>query len=142
QIGYESLALDYFREALFADLADIHANTTDGVHIASAGGAWGALVFGFAGMTDSGVALRFTPSLPKGWDGFEFRITRHGSRMSVDVDREGCVVTVLSGPPVPVMDGDQQVHVDEGTSYRIPAMKLPPLEHDVGTAANSPADDD
>ena len=139
QIGYESLALDYFREALFADLADIHANTTDGVHIASAGGAWGALVFGFAGMTDNGLALRFTPSLPKGWDGFEFRITRHGSRMSVDVDRKGCVVTVLSGPPVPLVDGEHQVHVDEGTSYRIAAIRLPPSEPDVGAGGTSTA---
>jgi len=139
QIGYESLALDYFREALFADLADIHANTTDGVHIASAGGAWGALVFGFAGMIDNGLALRFTPSLPKGWDGFEFRITRHGSRMSVDVDRKGCVVSVLSGPPVPLVDGEHQVHVDEGTSYRIAAIRLPPSEPDVGAGGTSTA---
>ena len=63
QIGYDELAFDYFCEALYVDLADAHRNTADGVHIASAGGVWGALVFGFAGMYDNGVALRFAPSL-------------------------------------------------------------------------------
>ena len=125
QIGYESLALEYFREALFVDLADLHGNTTDGVHIASAGGAWGALVFGFAGLSDNGVALRFAPSLPSGWEGFVFRITRHGSRMRIDVDRDGCLVSVLSGPPVPLVDGDEHLLVDQGSSYRVAPVKLP-----------------
>ena len=66
QIGYDELAIDYFCEALYVDLADSHGNTADGVHIASAAGVWGALVFGFAGMYDNGVALRFAPSLPAG----------------------------------------------------------------------------
>ncbi len=126
QIGYESLALEYFREALFVDLADLHENTSDGVHIASAGGAWGVLVFGFAGMTDNGLALRFAPSLPSGWDGFEFRMVRHGSRLRVDVDREGCVVEVLSGHPVPVLVGDEQVLIEAGSSHRIAKVELRP----------------
>ncbi|MEJ7721661.1 MAG: glycosyl hydrolase family 65 protein [Ilumatobacteraceae bacterium] len=126
QIGYESLALEYFREALFVDLADLHENTTDGVHVASAGGAWGVLVFGFAGMTDNGLALRFAPSLPSGWDGFEFRMVRHGSRLRADVDREGCVVEVLSGHPVPVLVGDEQVLIKAGSSHRIAKVELRP----------------
>ena len=81
QIGYDELALDYFREALFVDLADTHGNTRDGVHIASAGGVWGTIVFGFAGLFDSGTSLRFTPRLPADWDGLTFRIERHGTRM-------------------------------------------------------------
>jgi alpha,alpha-trehalose phosphorylase len=120
QIGYDELALDYFREALYVDLADEHGNTADGVHIASAGGVWGSLVFGFAGMYDNGVALRFAPSLPTGWDGFSFRVARHGSRMRVDVDTEGCLVAVLDGPPVPLVDDDETVRVEAGESYRIP----------------------
>ena len=64
QIGYDDLAVDYFREALFVDLADTHGNTDDGVHVASCGGVWGTIVFGFAGLFDSGTALRFSPSLP------------------------------------------------------------------------------
>ena len=41
QIGYDELAVDYFREALFVDLADTHGNASDGVHVASCGGVVG-----------------------------------------------------------------------------------------------------
>ena len=64
QIGYDELAVEYFREALFVDLADTHGNASDGVHVASCGGVWGTIAFGFAGLFDSGTALRFSPSLP------------------------------------------------------------------------------
>ena len=57
QIGYDDLAVEYFREALFVDLADTHGNARDGVHVASAGGVWTTIVFGFAGLFDSGTAL-------------------------------------------------------------------------------------
>ena len=62
QIGYEELAVEYFREDLFVDLADTHGNASDGVHVASTGGVWGTIVFGFAGLFDHGTALRFTPT--------------------------------------------------------------------------------
>ena len=37
QIGYGDLAVQYFREAMFVDLADLHGNARDGVHVASTG---------------------------------------------------------------------------------------------------------
>ena len=58
---------DYFREALFVDLADLHGNTRDGVHVASTGGVWGTVAFGFAGMFETGTAMSFDPSLPTAW---------------------------------------------------------------------------
>ena len=64
QIGYGDLAVHYFREALFVDLADLHGNTRDGVHVASAGGVWGTVAFGFAGMYETGTAMSFDPRLP------------------------------------------------------------------------------
>ncbi|MDQ3468893.1 MAG: glycoside hydrolase family 65 protein [Actinomycetota bacterium] len=129
QIGYDDLAVEYFREALFVDLADTHGNAGDGVHVASAGGVWGTIAFGFAGLFDSGTALRFTPSLPSAWDGVTFRMQRHGSRMHVDLTHEGCTVTVVDGPPVPIdVSGDgayEVVTVQPGGSQFIPAVHLP-----------------
>ena len=54
EVGYHDLALRYFMAALFVDLADRHANTSDGVHVASTGGVWSALVSGFGGFRDLG----------------------------------------------------------------------------------------
>ena len=54
-------------QALYIDLLDLHGNTVDGLHIASAGGVWQALVHGFAGMRDHGGAMSFDPRLPDGW---------------------------------------------------------------------------
>src|SRR5699024_11204539 len=50
EVGHQQAAQDYFRAGLFVDLANLHRNTADGVHIASAGGVWNALVHGFGGM--------------------------------------------------------------------------------------------
>ena len=50
EVGYAELALRYFYQAMFVDLADIHGNASDGVHVASTGGVWSALVYGFGGL--------------------------------------------------------------------------------------------
>ena len=52
EVGYRELALRYFYNALFVDLADLHGNTSDGVHVASTGGVWNILAYGFGGMRD------------------------------------------------------------------------------------------
>ena len=63
EVGHQEAALDYFRAGLFVDLGNLHGNTSDGVHIASAGGVWNALVHGFGGMRhDSGRILRPAPA--------------------------------------------------------------------------------
>ncbi len=130
QIGYDDLAVTYFRETLFVDLADTHGNANDGVHVASAGGAWGTIAFGFAGLFDSGTALQFTPSLPAVWEGVRFRMQRHGARMVVELDGEGCTVTALDGPPIPLHVEDEDgtvrtVQLEAGASQRIPRLRLP-----------------
>ena len=64
EVGYQDLALEYFRESAFVDLGDLHSNASYGVHVASAGGVWTALVAGFGGMRDHRGALSFDPRLP------------------------------------------------------------------------------
>jgi alpha,alpha-trehalose phosphorylase len=119
QIGYDELAFEYFREALFVDLADTHGNTCDGVHIASAGGVWGTIAFGFAGLYDSGTSLRFTPRLPASWQRLRFRVQRHGARMVIELDRQGCAVTLLDGNPVPLDVNGVLVELEVGATQRI-----------------------
>lgn len=101
-VGHQDLAWDYFRQALYLDLADSHANTSDGVHIANTGGVWAAIVHGFAGLVDNGEYLVFEPRLPQAWEEVTFRLMRHGGRVEVTLGRDDATVTWLSGSPVPV----------------------------------------
>jgi alpha,alpha-trehalose phosphorylase len=102
QIGYGDLAVHYFREALFVDLADLHGNARDGVHVASTGGVWGTVAFGFAGMHETGTAMSFDPKLPARYARMALRVHHHGSRMHIELDPEGCTVSVIDGEPVPI----------------------------------------
>ena len=59
QIGNMEKALQYGMAALLMDLADVGGNVKDGCHIASMGGTWMMLAYGFGGMRDNDGALSF-----------------------------------------------------------------------------------
>ena len=87
EVGYRELALRYFHSSLYVDLADLHGNTSDGVHVASTGGVWNALVYGFGGMRDYHGQVTFDPRLPESWSELIFRFTLHGTRIRVNLMR-------------------------------------------------------
>ena len=100
EVGYQDLALEYFRQSIFVDLADLHHNASDGVHVASAGGVWTALVSGFGGMRDHFGELTFDPRLPAAWPSLEFVLHWHGTRLDVTVTRDEMRVRAGEGDPV------------------------------------------
>lgn len=112
EVGYHELALQYFVDSLFLDLADLHGNTVDGVHVASAGGVWGALVQGFGGMRDH-EGLRFDPRLPPSWPSLTFRLTVRGSRLRVSVRQEEIELVVEEGPALTLHVRDAEVTVGD-----------------------------
>jgi len=97
EVGYHELSLRYFRAALFVDLADLHHNAADGVHVASTGGVWSALVSGFGGFRDHNGMFSFDPRLPDGWERLTFRITIRGTRIRVSVTTDLISFTVEAG---------------------------------------------
>ena len=100
EVGYQDLAREYFEEAIFVDLGDLHHNASDGVHVASAGGVWTALVSGFGGMRDYDGLLSFDPRLPADWPELAFPMQWHGSQLDITVTRDSLRVAVRSGEPV------------------------------------------
>jgi alpha,alpha-trehalose phosphorylase len=112
EVGYHDAALHYFHEALYVDLADAHSNTVDGLHVASTGGVWSALVFGFGGMRDYGGALSFDPRLPESWPSLTFRLCWRGSRLLVELTQEQVRLSVVDGT------GEVPVTV-RGTAYAV-----------------------
>ncbi|MCW2747360.1 MAG: kojibiose phosphorylase, partial [Nocardioidaceae bacterium] len=102
EVGYHELALRYFNSALFVDLDDSHANSSDGVHVASTGGVWSALVSGFGGFRDYGGKISIDPRLPEEWDSLSYRLTVKGSRVCVTVRAESVELVIEDGESVPV----------------------------------------
>jgi alpha,alpha-trehalose phosphorylase len=92
EVGYQDLALEYFRQSLFVDLADLHHNAADGVHVASAGGVWTALVCGFGGMRDHFGELTFDPRLPAAWPELSYALEWQGTRLDITLRRDSLTV--------------------------------------------------
>jgi alpha,alpha-trehalose phosphorylase len=97
EIGEAELAMEYFRTVLFTDLADLHRNTTDGLHLASAGGVWMTLIYGMAGMRDTAGDISFDPRLPAEWRAMIFKLMVRGMRLSVDLDHQRLVLSTDDG---------------------------------------------
>src|SRR5699024_4852577 len=122
EVGHQKAAMDYFRAGLFVDLGNLHGNTPDGVHIASAGGVWNALVHGFGGMRQEEGEISFDPRLPDAWPELVFPLTVRGSRFRVRLLREEISLTLETGDQLEVSVRGQRVTVTpEGVTV--------PLEH-------------
>jgi kojibiose phosphorylase len=87
QVGATEAAYGHFIRAARADLRDVRGNSGDGIHGASAGAIWQAVVFGFAGLRvdDDGWLLR--PRLPEHWTRVAFRFSYRGEYKQVDIRR-------------------------------------------------------
>lgn len=97
ELGYREKAEHFFYRGLFVDLANLHGNAKDGVHIASCGGVWSALTFGFGGFRDYYGQFSISPRLPEEWTFLEYAITLHGVRLRVKVTPEGVELQVAEG---------------------------------------------
>ncbi len=114
EVGYRELALGYFLSSLFVDLGDLHRNTADGVHVASTGGVWSALTFGFGGMRDYLGTFTFDPRLPEEWESLVFHIALLGSRLRVEVRADSITFEIESGTSAVVYVRDRRVEVTAG----------------------------
>jgi trehalose/maltose hydrolase-like predicted phosphorylase len=97
EVGHLELAHDYAWEAALVDLRDLHANTRDGLHMASLAGAWSTVVEGFGGLRERGDVLSLAPRLPAGITRLRFRLRRNGLRLLVEADQETARVTLRDG---------------------------------------------
>lgn len=78
-------AYEHFMRSALVDLADVRGNAHEGIHAASTGGVWQAIVFGFGG-------VRFTPNgpiatakLPPGWTRLQFKLQWQGQVYEFDL---------------------------------------------------------
>ncbi|HCJ49079.1 MAG TPA: family 65 glycosyl hydrolase, partial [Microbacterium sp.] len=102
EVGHLELAADYLAEAATIDLDDLHGNADDGLHIASLGGIWIALVAGFGGMRDAADGLRFAPRLPAQLTGLSFGIRWHGRTLRLEIAPDATTYRLSTGEPLTI----------------------------------------
>jgi len=93
RLGDLALAERYRRETAAIDLGDAMGTTAGGIHIGALGGLWQATIFGFAGVSYTGDALRLDPRLPEHWRRMSFRLRYHGCDVDVEIDPARSTVT-------------------------------------------------
>ncbi len=91
--GRYRAALQSLETAARMDLDDLTGTTAGGLHLATMGGLWQALAFGFGGIRPSGDALLVDPRLPKEWNALEFALCFRGRPLRLRVDRSGVTAT-------------------------------------------------
>ena len=89
ELGRPDEAYDYFMLAARADLHDVRGNADDGIHAASAGGLWQAVVFGFAGLRLGEAGPVVAPRLPSHWQRLSFHLRTRGESYHVDIRQGG-----------------------------------------------------
>jgi trehalose/maltose hydrolase-like predicted phosphorylase len=104
-------ALAALRVAARIDLDDLTGTTASGVHLATMGGLWQALAFGFAGIRPRKRTLLVQPHLPPEWNALELRLRFHGHRLGLRIDRSG--VALDAGPELRLRRRDSSWEVHE-----------------------------
>jgi trehalose/maltose hydrolase-like predicted phosphorylase len=98
--GQPDRALELFRLASRLDLDDLTGTTAGGLHLATMGGVWQALAFGFLGLRASGPVLDIDPCLPGAWKALGLRFCFRGAPIGVRAEHGD--VTVRCDAPVTV----------------------------------------
>jgi alpha,alpha-trehalose phosphorylase len=111
ELGYMKKAQEYAQYSVLMDLADIGGNVKDGLHMASMGGTWMVMVYGFAGMRDYGGRISFRPKVPKRFLGGRFCLTIKGRLLEVDVDPETVRYTMKEGDDLTIYHEEEEIQL-------------------------------
>lgn len=79
RLGYEEKAVHYLEKSLFLDLKNVMKNTAgEGIHTASLGATWQAMVLGFGGLSIRNGVLNVENRLPPGIEEMRYRVFHKG----------------------------------------------------------------
>lgn len=114
EIGYEEKAIEYLEYAVLMDIADIGGNVKDGCHIASVGGTWMALVYGFAGLRDDNGHVSFDPR-PFGREvRLRFPLTIRDQVLEVDIQKESATYLLREGSELVITHQGEDITLTVG----------------------------
>jgi alpha,alpha-trehalose phosphorylase len=112
QVGDIDKAILYGMAALLMDLADVGGNVKDGCHIASMGGTWMMLTYGFGGMRDDDGMLSFWPRrAPEENAILRFPITYRGHLLEVEIGLDKVEYALREGERLVIRHEMQEVEL-------------------------------
>jgi alpha,alpha-trehalose phosphorylase len=112
QIGDMDKAFRYGMAALLMDLADVGGNVKDGCHIASMGGTWMMLAYGFGGMRDDDGTLSFWPRrAPEENAILRFPLTYRGQMLEVEIGPETVQYSLREGERVVIRHEKEEIQL-------------------------------
>jgi alpha,alpha-trehalose phosphorylase len=112
QIGDMEKAIRYGMAALLMDLADVGGNVKDGCHIASMGGTWMMLTYGFGGMRDDDGTLSFWPRrAPEDNAILRFPLTYRGQMLEVEIGLEAVTYALRQGECLVIRHETEEVRL-------------------------------
>jgi len=113
-----SRAYNLFNVALNADISNCYGNTDEGIHAASLGGVWQAIVSGFAGVRVKKGKIWIRPIMPHYWQRLAFSFLWKKNLIKLDVLNDAIKVKVISGnKSVKVGIYDKPVSLERGRMY-------------------------
>jgi alpha,alpha-trehalose phosphorylase len=117
-------AYEYFKRTVGTDIKDAQGNTSHGLHIANAGGAWLAVTAGFAGLRIREDGLHFRPECPESWKSYTFRLRYLESELQVRVSGTAAEFTLLSGSPIAVFVGEKAYSLKGELIFDVPGGNI------------------
>jgi alpha,alpha-trehalose phosphorylase len=112
QIGDMDKAFRYGMAALLMDLADVGGNVKDGCHIASMGGTWMMLTYGFGGMRDDDGTLSFWPRrAPEENAILRFPLTYRGQTLEIEIGLDRVEYALREGARLMIRHETEEVEL-------------------------------
>jgi trehalose/maltose hydrolase-like predicted phosphorylase len=115
--GRPDQALELFRVAARLDLDDVTGTTAGGVHLATMGGVWQALAYGFLGLRPRAGVLEVDPCLPRSWTALELRLRFGGHPIGVRADHDTITVSCHEPVVIRVAGGRRAVCSPPGRAF-------------------------
>ena len=88
RLGYVDQALENLMLAASVDLGDNMGNAAAGLHMATMGGIWQAVVMGFGGVRRIGEEIVCEPHLPASWPRLSLPLRYRGAALQFEIEHE------------------------------------------------------
>ena len=139
EVGEMDKAFSYSIDAGLMDLADVAGNVQDGCHVASMGGFWMTLIYGFAGMRDTGGRISFAPKVPERLGGLRFPLQIRGQRLEVDLTPTSATYTLKGAAPLTIVHEDEMVELAPDVPSTCEVRRRPQAAGEASSATASSA---